>query len=134
MRFFDFQLARVHSPVFDLVYFFHVSAPKSVLDEVDKYLRIYYTSLSDFLKELGSDANVVFPFDVFMVQWRKYRRFGLAMAMFAFRFMFSEQDGVPDLTTNESLEQSLGKDMANQEEQDRRVIDVVRYFVETGGI
>lgn len=134
MRFLDFQLARVHSAAFDLAYFIHLSAPKRVLDEVDKYLRIYYNSLSDFLKELGSDPDSVFPFDVFMMQWKKYRKFGLAMGLVGFRFMLTEQDEVPELTTKEILEQSLVRDIANQKEQDRRVIDMVRYFVETGGV
>lgn len=131
MRLFDFQVSRLHSPAIDVAYFFYMSAPKHVMDEVDKYLKIYYDSFANFLKELGSDPGLLFPFDAFLSHWKKYREFGLAMALCSFRFVLSEGDDVLDFTTKEGLIGRLYGKMSNQNEQDKRVIDVVRHFVKT---
>lgn len=101
------------------------------MDEVDKYLRLYYSSFSDFLKELGSDPEKVLPFEIFMEHWKRYRRYGLALGLFGFRFMLSEDDETVTLKKDEYAAGFL-REMANQEEQDRRVTDVVKHFVENG--
>lgn len=129
-RFIDFQVTRVHSPAFDLAYFFYTSAPKRIMDKVDTYLGIYYDSLSDFLRQLGSDPEKVFPFEIFMKHWRQFRRFGLTMSLFGFRFILSEEDEVITLSKNDDYIESFQQEMKNQKEQDRRVTDIVKHFVE----
>lgn len=132
-RMIDFQLARVHSPIFDLAYFFYASAPKRVMDQVDKYLKIYHDSLSDFMRQLGSDPKKVFPFDVFLNEWKKYRKFGLAMALFLFRFSLAEADEAVSVSTKENFADGFAKEMTNQGEHNRRVTEVVKHFVESNG-
>lgn len=100
------------------------------MDKVDKYLQIYYNSLSDFIRQLGSDPDTVYPFEVFMKHWKQFRNFGLAMSLFGFRFILSEEDEALSLTTKEEYANGFTKTMANQEEQDRRVTDVIKHFVE----
>lgn len=130
VRFLDFQISRLHSPGFELAHFLYLSAPKRVMDEIDKYLIYYHKALSDFLRQLGSDPDVLLPFEVLLKDWRKYRTFGLAMSLFCFRFMLSEEDEAVSLTTKEDYKDKYGKEISNQEEQDKRVIDVVKHFVE----
>lgn len=103
------------------------------MDDVDKYLQIYHNSLSDFLKQLGSDPEKVFPFEVLQRHWKKYRKFGLTMSLFIFRFTLCEEDEAVTLT-GENYADGFGKDVSSQKEQDRRVTDVVKHFVETGGV
>lgn len=112
----------------DLALFFYLASPKHIMDEIDKYLQIYYSSFSDYLRELGSDPDSLFPFDVFLKYWRKFRKFGLALALFGLRFVIAEEGEIPELLTMEGLDQAVNSDMSNQKEQDKRVIDVVRHF------
>lgn len=130
MRFLDFQATRLHSPVIDLSQFFYLSSPKHVMDEVDKYLKVYYSSFSEFLRELGSDSDFVFPFDIFLKYWGRFSKFGMAMALFCLRFSIAEEGEIPQLLTTEGLDETVNSGMSNQKEQDKRVIDVVRHFVE----
>lgn len=103
------------------------------MDDVDKYLKIYYKSLSDFLRQLGSDPDVLFPFEVLLEHWAKHRKFGLAMSLFVFRFMLAEEDETLCLT-KEALEDGMKIVMTNQREHDRRLTDVLKHFVESNGV
>lgn len=103
------------------------------MDEVEKYLQIYYTSLSDTLKQLGSDPEKVFPFSVLQKHWTKFRRFGLAMSLFIFRFILSQENETPSLTRDAYVEDFVN-DIANQKQANRRVTDVLKHFVEDGGV
>lgn len=127
-------MTRVHSPAFDIGLFFYLCAPKHVLDETDKYLRIYYDSLSNFLQELGSDPESVFPYDAFLKHWRKYRIFGLAVTLFALRFIMSEQNETLEFRSTEKLQHDLQYDMIHQKDQDKRVVDFIKHLVESGGL
>lgn len=134
-RFIDFQLTRVVPPVVDVSHLLCLSASKSVIDDMEFYLEIYYASLSDFLKELGTNSDVVYPHEVFMKQWKNYGKFGPTMMLFALRFILSEENEAPSLTSNEECTKSLLIDeMVNQAENDRRIIDVFKKFVAAGWI
>lgn len=133
MRFVDFQISKVATTAFDLSYFLTTCAPESVLDDLDNYLELYYKTTSEFLKELGSDADVVYPHRVFREQWRKHAKFGLSMALFAFRMMLSEEHEVPKMTTKEEFARTYIIDkIVNQEEHDKRLSHVVTTFVKMG--
>lgn len=121
-------------PVFDLSHFLYASTPKYIMDDADKYLEIYYKSFSDFLRELGSDPDVLFPFEVLQKLWRKYRKFGLAMSIIIFRFMLADEDDTLSLRNKEAVEEGFNKEMNNQEEHDRRVTAVLKHFVESDGV
>lgn len=133
MRLVDFQISKVATPAFDVSHFLAVSAPKSVLDNLSKYLELYYKTISDFLKELGSDPDVVYPHHVFREHWKKHARFGLTISLFAFRFFLSEEDEAPKMTTKEEFAQTFIIDkMVNQEEHDQRLSHIVTAFVKMG--
>lgn len=135
MRLIDFQLARLAPPVCDLSYFFCFSASKRVIDDLETYLEKYYSSLSDFLKELDTDADTVYPFKVFMEQWREFAKFGPAMILFALRLTLSEEHEAPSLASKEEFARTIRiEKMVNQEEHDRRIVDVMKKFVKSGWI
>lgn len=110
----------------DLSYFLYPSASREALDETDRYLNIYHNSLSNFLTELGCDPVTLFPFEVLMEHWKKYRKFGLAMALFGLKFMLAGEDDMKKLDSDHQI--------PKQDEHDRRIIDIVQHFIKTGGI
>ncbi|RZC37726.1 EcKinase and/or DUF1679 domain containing protein, partial [Asbolus verrucosus] len=77
MRFLDFQLSRVGSPVIDLSYFLYSCADEEVLNNFDSILKVYHSSISDCLSELGCDPETAFPFKKLKEHWREYGKFGL---------------------------------------------------------
>lgn len=135
MRLIDFQLSRLAPPVTDLLYLFCFSASKGVIDELETYLEKYYNNLSDFLKELDTDVDIVYPFKIFMGQWKDFARYGPAMILFALRFTLSEEHEAPSLASKEEFARTIGiEKMENQEEHDRRIVNVLKKFVKSGWI
>lgn len=133
MRFIDFQIARVVPPVADLSYVLCFSATKDVVDNMEMYLEIYYKSLCEFLKVLGSDPDLLYPHKVFMQQWEEFGKFGPALLLFALRLILSEEHEAPSLVSREEYARTLVVDeMVNQAEHDRRIVDVFKKFVSSG--
>lgn len=133
MRHLDFQVSKVATPAHDLSYFLLTSSPKRILDNLDKYLQMYYKSMSEFLKELGSDPEVLYPHPTFMEHWKRHARFGFTMALFGFRFFLCEEDEAPDMSSKEAFARTMNDNpLKNQAEYDRRVIDVSTMFVKMG--
>lgn len=99
------------------------------MDDVDKFLGIYYESLSSFMKELGSDPEKLFPLSALKEHWRKYSYFGLVMSVVLFKFMFFDSDELYSIT-----EASFGKIFTNaikrEELCNQRAIDVIVHFAE----
>lgn len=135
VRLIDFQIARLAPPVIDLTHFLCIGASLDVMEQLDTYLEMYYESLSDFLKELGSDPEEVYPHQVFIEQWKKFGKFGLAMLLFMLRFALSEEHEVPSLASKEEFHRTLIIDkMVNQEENDNRIVRTFKKFVASGWV
>lgn len=129
MRFVDFQISRLGSPLLDFAYFFYTCSPKRILDDVDKYLEIYHISLSSFLKELGSDPEKVFPFCVLKEHWRKYSKFGLVMANVLLIFMLLDEGESFTISEND-FPKAFVTPIKNQKLCDQRAIDVITHFAD----
>lgn len=124
---------RVVPPVIDLSYVLCCSAPQNVVDNMEKYLDIYYNSLSEFLEELECDSDLVYPHKVFMKQWKEFAKFGPTLLLMALRFMLAEEHEAPSLGSKEEFERTLViNEMVNQAEHDRRIIDAFKKFVRSG--
>jgi thiamine kinase-like enzyme len=93
----DFQFSRLTSPIYDLSYFIFSSISEEDIKNFDEINTLYYESLFDFLKQLGSDADQMFPFDEFMNEWRKYGRIGLRMMFSVIRNCLMEPNEIFDL-------------------------------------
>ncbi|XP_072946368.1 uncharacterized protein [Epargyreus clarus] len=77
----DFQLTRCASPVLDISFVIYACTTKEMRDKnYEHLLRYYYEVLSTNINEMGSDANKVYSWDMFMGEIRKYSFFGLAFS------------------------------------------------------
>ncbi|KAI4470023.1 hypothetical protein MML48_1g14949 [Holotrichia oblita] len=90
----DWQLLREASPVFDFSFFVYTIASAEVLDNLSYYLDFYYKHLSDTIRELGSDPDVMYPKDVFEREWKQHGKYGFGMAFISVRMMLAAKDEV----------------------------------------
>lgn len=129
MRFLDFQISRLGSPLMDFSYFFYTCAPKQVLDDVEKYLNIYHNSIAKSLKELGCDPEKVFPFTLMKSHWKKYSKYGLVLSATFIRSFICDKDEAPNLTSDQFFV-DFAKPIRNEEELNRRITNLVTHFLE----
>ncbi|XP_049820603.1 uncharacterized protein LOC126264917 [Aethina tumida] len=73
----DFQMITDSSPVYDLSCMLYTSARIEDIKNLDKYLKIYYTTFSNTVKSLGSDPEALLPYEVLKEDWKKYSKFGI---------------------------------------------------------
>ncbi|KAL1506588.1 hypothetical protein ABEB36_005919 [Hypothenemus hampei] len=78
----DFQLTRESTPIHDLSYFFYASASKKDIDNLEQYLALYHESFSDILRQLGENANEIFPFDVLIKEWKENALLGIILGIY----------------------------------------------------
>lgn len=126
--FLDWQLSRLGPQVLDLSYYFYACASKSALDNLNKYLKIYYDSFATLLKELGSNPEKLFSFDDFMAQWKKYCKYGLTFTIVVLRLMLADKDDVPNTTSDEMLG-AFSTSFKNERAYIQRCKDIVENFV-----
>lgn len=108
MCFIDWQMARVGSPVLDLAHFLFTSTDKKLRDQhYDSLIKEYHHSLSSFLRELGSNPEVLFPFHVFQEHLKIFSVYGLFMAIQVLYFMLSDQEEIPDVHNFKSEEDAM---------------------------
>lgn len=114
----------------DVSFFIYSCAPKPALVNIDRYLQTYHNSLANCLSELGINPELVFPFDLLKEQWKKYSKFGLLWSTTFFRLTICEHDDVPDLLGDGVLNEFM-KTTNNQDEMNKRIMDVVYHALET---
>ncbi|GJQ82634.1 hypothetical protein Trydic_g19652 [Trypoxylus dichotomus] len=129
----DWQLFRPLSPVFDISYFFYTIASEASLAKLDSYLETYYGELTDQLKRMGSDPEVVYPKKIFYKEWKQYCKFGFGMAFMLIKVMLVKKDEVPkfdefDFEKSESHE--LFSKFDNEAEYVRRLRTLAQFMVD----
>ncbi|KAK9872371.1 hypothetical protein WA026_017829 [Henosepilachna vigintioctopunctata] len=98
MKLLDWQACKVGPPVYDLSYTFYSGAPKEILANLEKYLKIYHESLSKILLQFHLDVNTVYPFEEMKRQWKKYYHYGAILSGPIWKFRsFGENQGVDPL-------------------------------------
>ncbi|KAJ8926076.1 hypothetical protein NQ315_009932 [Exocentrus adspersus] len=134
MRFIDFQLSKVASPVFDLSYYLYTCADKPVLDQFDFLLQAYHSSLSDALEELGLDCEQVLSYDQLKQHWRKYGTYGLALAPMIVKIELFESEEAVDfaesLKKGQGFKNTVDVKLQEQEVYEARLLDVFQHFAE----
>lgn len=66
----DFQLARYSSPVIDISFFIYSCTTEEVREQYyDELIKSYHTSLTDFIKDFGSNPEYLFPFSALEVKY-----------------------------------------------------------------
>ncbi|KAJ3649966.1 hypothetical protein Zmor_021679 [Zophobas morio] len=132
----DFQLSRLASPVYDLSYFLFTSISEVDIKDFDEIVELYYRSLSDSLREMGSDPNQMFPYEELLKQWKTYSLFGLMMMPNIINICLSEQDEVPDLVEAAESDGDFGKmfirSVKSKEQYRRRTIPIIKLAIEKG--
>lgn len=74
----DFQLSRYSPPVLDLLYNIFASTDQPFrAQHYDKLLKMYYDTLCNTVKKLGSDPNKLYTFKDLESQLKKYGEFAL---------------------------------------------------------
>ncbi|XP_023312495.1 uncharacterized protein LOC111692653, partial [Anoplophora glabripennis] len=94
----DWQLAERGSPVLDLAYFLFTCGSTEVIINYPTHLKTYHDALTESLTKLSCNVGDLYPFELLVVQWHKYSKFGLFMALIMIKFMLSEKDEVPDIS------------------------------------
>lgn len=131
MRFIDFQLSQVASPIFDLSYYLYTCADKSVLQNFDFLLQIYYSSLSDVLEEFGVVLENVLTYKDLKEQWKVYGRFGLIVSTMLVKITLCESDEVVDFTDaakEGNIQNMMDFEIKNKDIYEERMRDVFEHW------
>ncbi|KAF2904584.1 hypothetical protein ILUMI_01582 [Ignelater luminosus] len=132
IRLVDFQLAKLGSPIFDVVHFFYTCANNDVLKGVDKYKLIYYNSFSKHLKALGSNSETLYPFSVFDHHWKKYAIYGLILSPLINYALLSEGEEIKDyeqiIENGGNVSETFDSEIANMDEFKKRMKNVIEHF------
>lgn len=98
MCFVDWQISRYSSPVFDLLYNLFSSTDKKLRDKhFSDLLRLYYSSLSDFIRKLGSKPENLFTYDNLTQELQRFGRFALLTGPMIIQLLLASPDDIQDM-------------------------------------
>ncbi|KRT84528.1 hypothetical protein AMK59_829 [Oryctes borbonicus] len=134
----DWQLLYPASPVFDVSYIFLTAASEEALSKTEGYLKLYYRELSRQIKQLGSNPDILYPFSIFLMEWKKYCKYGFAMGCLAIKVMLCSRDEAFNLAgldpkDTEQCENPFPK-FDNQEEYMKRMKRLARFMIDNSYI
>ncbi|CAG9839117.1 unnamed protein product [Diabrotica balteata] len=98
----DFQGAAFQSPVIDLSYFLYINLSPSDFPKLKEFVEYYYTEFCLFLKELGSDADKLFPRSIFEEHLKIYLPYGGILSLPFLEILYLENDETPALVDEEN--------------------------------
>ncbi|KAB0796821.1 hypothetical protein PPYR_10882 [Photinus pyralis] len=99
----DWQMMHLASPALDVLFFLFLSSDGELRKQYyTKLIDEYYDSLSSFLRELGSDPEVLLPFPILLEHLRKLSGFVLLIAIWLLATNMKESDDVPDFSNIDS--------------------------------
>ncbi|XP_018566811.1 uncharacterized protein LOC108907557 [Anoplophora glabripennis] len=98
VKFLDFQLVRLASPVCDLSYCLYSGGTKEIFDDLDHFLHVYHDSLSENLREYGCDPTELYPWEALKGDWKVHCQLGVAMGLSIWRGKLVYDDEVVDFT------------------------------------
>jgi thiamine kinase-like enzyme len=134
--FLDFQLSRLASPVYDLSYFLFTCLSEDDIPNFDEIVNVYYESLSEFLRKLGSDPDKMFPFEELQKQWKRFSLFGLTMLSSVIKVCLSDKDEVNDLAevaeSGRQITDAFTKAVKSTEEFGKRTLPIIKLAINKG--
>ena len=98
MKLLDFQLAGDGNPVCDVSHILYSGAPKEVLDDLDYYLKVYHSSLSEILKLFNLNPDIIYPFKVLRNDWKHYCRRGFTMGLLIWKTKSTSEEDILDFS------------------------------------
>ncbi|XP_055605910.1 uncharacterized protein LOC129754074 [Uranotaenia lowii] len=94
----DFQLARYSSPALDISFFIYSCTTQELRDaHYKELLQAYHQSLTEMLRDLGSNPDELFPFSELEKELHEFARFGCGMGIESVPFSLLEEHECPDL-------------------------------------
>ncbi|XP_068896135.1 uncharacterized protein [Tenebrio molitor] len=134
--FLDFQISRLASPVYDLSYFLFTCLSEDDIPNFDEIVNVYYESLSEFLRKLGSDPDKMFPFEELQKQWKRFSLFGLTMLPAIIKICLSDSDEVNDLAevaeSGRQITDAFTKAVKSTEEFGKRTLPIIKLAINKG--
>lgn len=126
LKMIDFQLGFSGSPVFDLSYLIYSAGSPDTFENLDDYLQIYHSSLTDTLKEFGLKADEIYSFTRLKDEWRKYCKYGFAMGVMLWNLKLADKESIQDVETDELQPFKIADGF--QEEYERRILDLILHM------
>ncbi|XP_031334603.1 uncharacterized protein LOC116164550 [Photinus pyralis] len=94
----DWQVARVGSPAFDLLYFFFVCTNREFRGlHYTNLLEEYYKSLAGLLRQLGSKPEELLPYSVLLDHLKSYGAYALYTSMWILSSNMKKEQDIPDI-------------------------------------
>ncbi|KAL1509554.1 hypothetical protein ABEB36_004268 [Hypothenemus hampei] len=134
MVFIDLQMAELQSPAIDLTSHLYSTASQEELNHTSELISVYYESLSSTMRQLGSDPEIVFPYNELLRQWKKYSLVGLLLGTILFPFSLVDSKDAKDLDffrnnkTNKGMYANVKKE--NEEQLSSRVLAIIKHYLE----
>lgn len=131
LKIIDWQLVSVrNSPIYDISILLYICASVEDLDNLRELLHHYYNSLYNFIKELGSDPEKLFPYDVFLNHWRRYNLFGFMLVPIMMKFLYCENSDInsENATNVDEYSNWLVETKIEDREYKERIIGLCRRF------
>ncbi|XP_072396751.1 uncharacterized protein [Diabrotica undecimpunctata] len=133
----DFQVTCLHSPIMDLSYFLYINLSCEDLPQFKEFVEFYYSELSSFLKQLGSDVNKLFPKHVMQEHLRTFLHYGFCLSVSLLELLYIKNEDAPpfiDEETNEMMGGLKDLKLKSREEYIRHLVSIVDSFFNRGYI
>ncbi|KAG5668327.1 hypothetical protein PVAND_016271 [Polypedilum vanderplanki] len=134
----DFQLARFASPALDISFFIYSCTTEELrAQHYDDLLKAYHDSLSEIIKDFGSNPEFLFPFSALEAELKSFARFGVGMGIESIPFSVMDDNETADMEKIKGDEAVpitdiwILKKLENIEDQ-RRLADIFKHAVDRG--
>ncbi|XP_058821969.1 uncharacterized protein LOC131683732 [Topomyia yanbarensis] len=134
----DYQLARYSSPALDISFFVYSCTSQALREaHYEDLLNAYHQSLSDMLRDLGSNPEELFPYSDLQKELHEFARFGVGMGIESIPFSLLEEHEVADLDqiqgdTAVPIENVWSLKNIKTEEGRRRLADMFKHAESCG--
>lgn len=128
----DWQLVSVlNSPIYDLSIMIYTCGSPDDLKNLKKHLDVYYDSLSSFMRELGSNPDILFPYELFLDHWRIFSLIGFMIAPMIMKLSYCRHDEVKmDGASNpDEYSQWILDKKIDDKEHAERILAISRTFL-----
>lgn len=139
----DWQGITRGSPVHDIGGVVLAVSSEETLNDFNHYLSLYYEELSKRIRELGSDPDQLYPFEVFINDWKEYGLYIFGTAVIGVNVMLVEKENAPvlegmnDYDVKElatATEQVFTKLNNNEEQVLVRLKYIARHLIKIGAL
>lgn len=131
----DFQMITDSSPVYDISCMLYTSARIEDIQNLDKYLKIYYNTFSNTVISLGSDPVALLPYEVLKEDWKKYSKFGIQFGIMVHKLKLMDGKDMLKVGSDNKIWKEVAAIKLTKEKQDifrERVKPLIEVSYENG--